>query len=681
MKNNHYSQSCNRVTIPSSKSTWYRQSDQLIATLRQSHNDGSQSTPDIAGYSDLVELAQGGQGIVFSAIQKSTSRRVAIKVLSRAASTSEDAPLRFQNEIDLIASLRHPNIVRVYDSGSDAHDRLYLVMELINGCKLHHWSKMHGIGRHHEIARLFVQIADALQSAHQRGIIHRDLKPSNVLVDEEGRPHLLDFGIAMLMTDVEGERSGFTGSLPWASPEQTRGNPLFVDVRSDIYSLGVMLYACCTGERPYSISLDFRESIKTINESPPDQDLMRRAHMPRDLQSIALKCLCKDVDDRYQSAEHLSHDLRQFLSHRPISAKRSSVRYRLGRFIRRNPALTAAMTAAIIFFLLGFVAAFNGYLRTAAERDRLAAMNEFFSEMLLTINPIHTNRKVTIKDLLDVAGSQIDSRFPDDPLIRADLHAKIGSSYKLLGMWNSKLHHLRSALELYRQHLDGPDIRLAEVLVHVALFDSASLEDALLLADRALEIAKAVDADDRSTIFEYETNRIRVMLAHQYDETVLPELNRLIDEGHTDGITIEQHLYLIVARSGLSMFMDDFEQVQTDLDYLMDLEHLLNDPDHRFIITRLSYQAALHIEDGEFEQAEQLLEDSLAKQRIALPIAHPSYVMNWLRRVELAIARDDLKDAAGVLEQISDVYLNSEDPIPSLVERIEELRDEIVTSQ
>lgn len=317
----------------------------------------------IAGYELERELARGGQGIVYLAVQRSTKRKVALKVLREGPFASLSARRRFEREIELVAGLRHPNIVQVYDSGVAADGRHYFVMDLITGVRLDHYAQAHQLNVRQRL-ELFVHVCEAVNYAHLRGIIHRDLKPSNILVDEQGQPRILDFGLARQATG-DGEQTVTTtamlaGTLAYLSPEQVRGKTDELDLRSDVYGLGVILYELLTGRHPYPVDGDMTEVLNHILETPPARpDSIRAsrrdetcgntigAPIGHEVETIVLKALAKERERRYQTAGDLARDLRHFLAGEPIDAKRDSHWYILKKTIRRYRA--AALAAAIIF--------------------------------------------------------------------------------------------------------------------------------------------------------------------------------------------------------------------------------------------------------------------------------------------------------------------------------------------
>lgn len=311
----------------------------VVGTAEASHP----GTLAIAGYADAVPLHQGGQGIVYKAFQESTRRTVAIKVLSGGASASEAARRRFQREVEIAAQLSHPHIVAVFDSGVTADGLPYLVMEYLDGRTLDAHIRECGLSLS-EALTLCLPVLDAVDFAHRNGVIHRDLKPSNILVDGSGCPKVVDFGLARaLFADLERSLSvagQVLGTFAYMSPEQVRGRAEAIDFRTDVYSLGIILYEICTGRSPYPTDSQILELLRHIAETPPESP--RRAWQPGSgiaersrasegsapvcpidapLETLLLRAIAKDPARRYASVNDLAQDLRAYLEGRPIVAR------------------------------------------------------------------------------------------------------------------------------------------------------------------------------------------------------------------------------------------------------------------------------------------------------------------------------------------------------------------------
>jgi serine/threonine protein kinase len=270
----------------------------------------------IEGYALERELGRGGQAVVYLAVQKNTGRKVALKLMRREAIADERALARFKREVQVLAALDHPNIVGVMDTGSAGAGAQFIVMNYVAGTSLDEYLKPRW-GERTELLRLFLKICDAVNFAHVRGIVHRDLKPGNIRIDERGEPHILDFGLAHTPLDrlaggfaVSGE---FLGSLPWSSPEQAARDPDRIDMRTDVYSLGVILYQMLSGGKfPYDVKGDIRVALDNITNAAPAP----LAGVDGRLEGVVRKALSKNKEQRYQTAGELGREVSNYLAER-----------------------------------------------------------------------------------------------------------------------------------------------------------------------------------------------------------------------------------------------------------------------------------------------------------------------------------------------------------------------------
>ncbi len=310
------------------------------------------------GYQIVKELPRGGQAIVYEAIQKATKMKVALKVLLPGLHGSARARRHFEQEVELAASLHHPNIVAIHDSGI-TQGQYYFSMEYIHGQPLDQYANSHPLTLRDKLA-LFSKVCDAMTHAHQRGVIHRDLKPSNILVDERGEPHILDFGLAKAAVSLRGRSEStvmptvtgqIKGTVDYMSPEQAAGRVDLIDVRSDVYSLGVILYQMLTGRFPYDISGSAFEVLHRIQHEEPVRPRQIISRFYSDVEAILLKALAKEPARRYQSAAELRHDIQCFLQGLPIVAKSVSSLYLFRKIVARHryASTVVALLLAIVF--------------------------------------------------------------------------------------------------------------------------------------------------------------------------------------------------------------------------------------------------------------------------------------------------------------------------------------------
>jgi len=335
----------------------------------------SGSLPRIRGYDVLDELGSGSQGVVYKAKQLSTRRLVALKVVRHGAFASGADRRRFENEVQLASRLRHANIVAVYDCGCDS-GRDFFAMEYVEGEPLDLYCSRRDlvVG---DTVRLFLKVCRTVSYAHQQGVIHRDLKPSNVLVDSSGEPHILDFGLAKpvpgspsLVDSTLTHVGDFAGTWSYASPEQVRVDPARVDVRSDVYTLGVILYEMLTDCSPYPAPTISRESIsRHILKTPPLPPSSILREIDPDLEAVVLHALHKDPDRRYQSAAAFADDLDRYLKGEIIEARRSQSWYVLFRLLRRHRWQVGGFVAGLVILIAFTVTVSILYSRELVARE------------------------------------------------------------------------------------------------------------------------------------------------------------------------------------------------------------------------------------------------------------------------------------------------------------------------
>jgi tRNA A-37 threonylcarbamoyl transferase component Bud32 len=322
-------------------------------------------------YDLIKELGRGGMGIVFKARQMSLNRPVALKMIRSAALASEDERRRFQNEAEAVATLDHPHIVPILEVGNYEGQR-YFTMKLIGGTSLNQRLADY-VGDPRSAAELLKHVAEAVHHAHQRGILHRDLKPANIMLDERGEPFVTDFGLAKRIEgDSELTLSGaIMGTPAYMAPEQASGRRGAVTTASDVYGLGAIFYAVLTGRAPFEGD-SVEETLEQVRNSAPSPPSKINPRMPRDLETICLKCLEKDPSRRYASAVELVSDLKRWLAGEPIAARAVGNAARFWMWCRRRPVIAGLSGAVVVAILGGLIGTSLGLLAALqARRDAL----------------------------------------------------------------------------------------------------------------------------------------------------------------------------------------------------------------------------------------------------------------------------------------------------------------------
>ncbi len=334
---------------------------------QEDHTREAPTLKRIGRFELVARVGLGGFGTVWKARDTELDRTVAVKIPRKGQLAREEVE-QFFREARSAAQLRHPNIVPVHEVGRDA-DTIFIVSDLIRGVSLSDWLSG-ATPNSREIAQLMTTIADALHHAHQKGVIHRDLKPPNILLDDHGQPHIMDFGLAKrevgeITMTVDGH---ILGTPAYMSPEQAAGEGHWTDRRTDIYSLGVILFRMITGELPFRGNAQM-QIHQRLTEDPPDPRKLNR-HIPRDLCTISLKCLERDPNRRYPTAKELAEEFGRFLRREPILSRPISRTERVLRWAKRNPVFSprARSQAQSLLFMMQSASIANSPLRNILRR-------------------------------------------------------------------------------------------------------------------------------------------------------------------------------------------------------------------------------------------------------------------------------------------------------------------------
>jgi tetratricopeptide (TPR) repeat protein/tRNA A-37 threonylcarbamoyl transferase component Bud32 len=585
----------------------------------------------IAGYRLVRELGEGGMGIVYEAEQDSPKRRVALKLI-RPGLASRRTLRRFEHEAEVLGRLQHPGIAQIFAAGtfdSGHGSQPFFAMELVAGRSLLQHAVAAGLGVRARLA-LFVAVCEAVHHAHQKGILHRDLKPSNVLVDERGQPKVLDFGVARVL-EAGVERgtldtlSGqMVGTLPYMSPEQVSGSA-DLDLRSDVYTLGVVLYELLTGRLPYRPHGEaMHERARAILEQPPLPLAATDRGLGGDLETIVGTALEKDRERRYASAAALADDVRRYLADEPIAARPPSGLYVLGKLARRHKAAVAAFGAVAVVLVAAVAVALRLMARAqdaeGAAKTRLAMVekeagkfrevNRLLQEILSAADPFSSGKKEpTIREALDAAARRLERRPIAEPEIEAALQLTLGEAYHGLGQRARAEQHLERSVALHRGLPEAAADGLLQAMHHLARarMQRGAFEEGELLLREALDRCRAQPVP---------------------------------------AVTLAKHLGLL----GTLLFsrgdLDEAEPLFTEAAAVA--AGTGDDTAQAFAKVCL---ADLHVARGEVERAGPLLREALAAQRRVRGDQHPDVPKTLDRLAYVARVRDELTEAEAMVRE------------------------------
>ncbi|MEM6673739.1 MAG: serine/threonine-protein kinase [Planctomycetota bacterium] len=615
----------------------------------------------IGPYRIAGELGRGGMGVVLRAEQEKPLRReVAVKVLRPGAATRE-VLARFEAERQTLARLDHPHIATIHDAGSTDDGRPFFAMELVDGVPIDEFCDARRLTVDARLA-LFATVCDAVQHAHQKGVVHRDLKPSNVLVLDGGTggpvPKVIDFGIAKATReDGDGEsmltRAGqLIGTPEWMSPEQADLAERDVDTRSDVYSLGVLLYELLVGALPFDsdrlrasgfaeMNRILREEIpprptarlRTMGEQEADRVAAARRRTPTslaralraDLDWIVSKSLEKDRDRRYASASELSADVRRHLSGEPVLAGAPTAAYRVSRFVGRNRIQVGAAALVLLSLVVGAIAATYNAIEVSRSRDaadrarRVAEETSRFlrQDILGAADPRALGgRGLTVREALDRAAGSIGDRYEDDATVEVAVRNTIGDTYRSLGELAPAIEQLELAVDLARDGLEEDDpVRMRAISdLAIAYGEAGRRADAEPLYVEALDVRRRVlGPNDRETL------AATVNLGAHYaedgrtddaEELLLDALSGLRDAfGDDDGFTIvtQQHL------ANLYIASRRHAEARPLIEQAYEASLRVRGADHPYTLASMGSLANVLVDMGETESAELLRIEGLER--------------------------------------------------------------------
>ncbi|MCA8959241.1 MAG: tetratricopeptide repeat protein [Planctomycetes bacterium] len=626
------------------------------------------SGEEVGPYRLSRRLGAGGFGEVYLADQRwPVERQVAIKLI-KPGMDSRQVLARFEAERQALARMDHPGIARVFDAGTTPSGRPYFVMESIDGSPITEFCDERCLGLRARL-ELFDLVCRAIQHAHQKGVIHRDIKPSNVLVaerDGEPVPVVIDFGIAKALdrplTDSTQmtELGQFLGTPEYISPEQADAGERDIDTRSDVYSLGVLLYQLLTGTTPFDRRRVVRFALDEVrrvilDEQPPkpstrigtdDVDLTAvaaaRSAAPEtliravrgDLDWIVMKCLEKDPTRRYESPSALADDLARHLRSQPVIAGPPSFRYRAGKFLRRHRIAASTSIAVLVAVVTGVVLAVHGTFVASSERDHAmrqerkaeAIRTYFVDRMMEAANAfLGGSPETPVREVMERASAEIDGAFPDDPEIRASIQETMARTFQIMGLYQRAERQADLGLEALGEAGAHGDLEYALRVVRIdAIRTSGRLAEAEELGRTLVEDLRAEASPDPELLHKAESLLgLTLWRRGRYDEAMavaVPLVERLTS---TDGAAAKPTLS---ARNLVAMILRGQGENLRAIELYRGIEAdsiATYGPDHPFtLLVRNNLGVALG-KAGEAEEAERIAREVWMKRRTVLGETHP----------------------------------------------------------
>ena len=622
-------------------------------------------------YKLLEQIGEGGMGVVYLAEQTQPIRRkVALKIIKPGMS-SRQVIARFEAERQALALMDHPNIAKVFDAGSTAQGRPYFVMELVKGIPITEYcDRLHLAPR--ERLELLVSVCQAIQHAHQKGIIHRDIKPSNAMVslyDGKAVPKVIDFGVAKAIDQRLTERTLFTqygaivGTLEYMSPEQAENSTLDIDTRSDVYSLGVLLYELMTGttplERHRTRLAGYSEVLRRLrDEEPPslsmrlsktealaaiaasrDTEPAKLARLVRgELDWIARKALEKDRNRRYATANDLARDLERYLAGEPVEAGAPTTGYRLRKFARKHRAALATAWALATMLVAGTAVSTWQAVRASREEARATqaaaeskAVLEFFEDKVLAAARPRgqggLGSEVTLRAALEVAESGIADSFATQPKVEASIRDALGRTYFRLGEFDSaaRQHELAIGLRVAKLAHDHPDTLTSMNNLAVAYRRGGHSREAISILEKVLAARrKTLGPEHRDTLMAMGD----LAVACQEEPGRLAEAVELLERqvALSTKILGSDDAQTLVAMNNQAVAYKRSGRMQNALPLytkVLEVRRAKLRPDHPEVLNSMNNLAAAYQVTGRIPEAIELFQSVLERRKVVLSPDNP----------------------------------------------------------
>jgi tetratricopeptide (TPR) repeat protein len=647
----------------------------------------------IGDYEITGKLGEGGMGVVYRAEQSGALERTVALKLIRAGWSSPRVIARFESERLALARMDHPTIARVFDAGTTTDGRPWFAMELVEGRTLTAWCREHDLDTDDRL-RLFIKVCRGVQHAHQKGIIHRDLKPSNVLVtgsDGAPVPKIIDFGIAKALADPADLQAALTvpgqqfGSPDYMSPEHFEGQG-DIDIRTDVYSLGILLHEALSGALPFEI---------TTGQGRPSGPF--RSRLKGELDWVVQKATDPDRDRRYATAHELMQDLERYLAGEPVLAGRPGMAYRLGKFVRRHRVPVTITAVVIVTLALGLAESQRQRLRADAARDQAESVTAFLSDMLSSVRPEEEGREVTVLQVLDEAAAGVGRDFGEQPLVRARLQATIGVAYTSLGKNDLAIEQLEEALAIRRRELgdEAPETLQAMCDLGRAVSRTGDFDRAGALYREALEGFRNQPGDQIREVCEAMNGLANALADRGLSEEAEPYylegleasrkylgeddpqtcslLNNLAllraDQGRmeecrdilaevlavrqrTRGPDHPRTMESTISLAGVESHMEEYDRAIAALEPLVPTARRKLGDGHRITLTAMNNLAWAYTQAGRYAEAEPLILETLEMRRREIGPDHPETLISAYNLADLHQRRGRLEESEALHREI-----------------------------
>jgi len=662
---------------------------------------------EIRGYRLLEQIGQGGFGVVYLAEQKEpVKRRVALKIIKLGMDTRQ-VVARFEAERQALALMDHPNIAKILEAGATETGRPYFVMELVGGIKITDYCEQNSLTTQQRLD-LFIQVCRAVQHAHQKGVIHRDLKPSNVLVatqDGVAVPKVIDFGIAKATEGKLTDETVFTafeqflGTPAYMSPEQAQVGGLDVDTRSDIYSLGVLLYELLTGKTPFDtkelLAAGLDAMRRTIQEKEPptpstrlNQELAAqqvqgsgKSKIANDLDWIVMKCLEKDRSRRYETANGLAMDLERHLKNEPVAASPPSRVYRLQKFVRRNKVTATASAVVATVLVVGVIVstsqtarAIRAERRSIQEAVKSRRVANFLKDMLEGVGPSKARGRdaTMLREILDETARQVGSELTNQPAVEVEMRLILARTYMDLGLFEqAEAMAARGAEARIRAGDADPD--LAQIIYALGL--SQWLLGKYAVAESTLREALATQRNARATPQIHIANTLNGLGLVLRDRGKISEAEKTFREAlataRRAGGNEDREVATSLNNLSLAlMSQGKFAEAEPVLSEALTLQRKLVGNEHVDVASILDNFASALYNEGRLADAEPMHREALGMRRKLLGEEHPDVANSLLNLANVLAAQGKLGEAEALQRDalaVTRKAFGKEHPVVSLV--------------